>query len=71
MCYNFKYGILFKYSPYMQCAIGRFNGYMLVMDVYSDTIVISDDDIKNKKIKINFTYDSPSKWNKLVKFITQ
>lgn len=64
MMYNKKYGILFKFNPIMQCMLGQFNGWRLVIEAYNDS---RGYDKENDKV--NFTYGSQSQYNKLVKHI--
>jgi hypothetical protein len=61
--YNEKYGILFSFNPMMQCILGRFFGWMLVIEASNETRPLKTSD------KILLNYSSASQWNKLVKHI--
>ncbi|HID0815719.1 TPA: hypothetical protein ACXNW8_001329 [Clostridium botulinum] len=61
--YNQQYGILFKYNPIMQCILGHFSGWVLVLETYNETRPLKEND------KILFTYSKPTQFNKLVKHI--
>ena len=61
--YNAQYKIHFKFNPTMQCILGKFEGWINVLDVYTDCRPIKkDDDVK-------FIYNSASQFKKLNKFI--
>jgi len=61
--YNQQYGILFNFNPVMQCILGKFFGWMLVLEAHNDTRPLKEDD------KVLFTYNNQSEFNKLVKHI--
>ena len=64
MKYNTKYKILFKFNPLMQCILGQFFGWQLVMDAYN----CNCRDLQECD-KVLFTYSNQSQFNKLVKHI--
>ncbi|APR02536.1 hypothetical protein RSJ2_4171 (plasmid) [Clostridium botulinum] len=61
--YNQQYGILFKLNPVMQCILGKFSGWVLVLEAHNNIKPLKEDD------KILFTYSKPTQFNKLVKHI--
>lgn len=61
--YNEKYGILFKFSPLMQCILGKFEGWRIILEAYNDARKLKEDD------QILFIYSNASQYNKLLKHI--
>lgn len=65
MNYNHEYGILFKFNPIMECMLGQFEGWRIVLQLFNDSIPYD----KNKH-DVEFTYNKSS-WKKLLKFINK
>jgi hypothetical protein len=63
--YNEQYKILFSFNPLMQCMLGKFEGWQLVLGALTDTRPIEKDD------HVLFNYSSQSQFNKLVKYINK
>ena len=64
MYYNKKYKILFVFSPLMQCMLGAFNGWQLVLEVFNHSEYVKS----IEGLEVNFTY-SQSDWNRLVNYL--
>jgi hypothetical protein len=63
--YNEQYKILFNFNPLMQCMLGKYEGWQMVLGALTDTRPITESD------QINFTYNNQSQFNKLVKYINR
>ena len=61
--YNSHYKILFKWNPMAQVAIGRYFGYMLMFDAFTNTRDYQEGD------EVLFTMSNPNQWNKCIEHI--
>jgi hypothetical protein len=63
--YNEQYKILFTFNPLMQCMLGKFEGWQMVLGALTDTRKITEND------QVLFNYSSQSQFNRLVKHINK
>lgn len=64
MRYNVQYKVRFNYSPIMQCILGQFEGWRIVIDLYNNSRPIEKGD------EVLFVYNKNS-FNKLVKYVNK
>ena len=65
LMYNKDYKMLFRFNPSFQCIYGM-EGYMLMMDVYTSSKEVTEEELKTLDVKFMYTQ---GKWNKAIKYI--
>ena len=63
--YNPRFRILFKWDPLVQAVIGRFEGYMLVLEAITETRDHEEGD------EVEFVYAGESSWKECVNHIRE